>query len=189
VSIAAILHVLNHSKTRQSHQLILLRLADHANSQGLSWPSKPTLARETGYGRQWIYTAIADLVRLGELRVVTSITGDPRYELHTYNTKTKTCTCEGQLSTALPDDADEGVVLHDSPVALVDEGVVSLADNLTSQQGNLTEPVEENLINARPVLSLSTKATASTVRCLRGEVCGIIHQPGGCGVDAWERTS
>jgi hypothetical protein len=139
MSIGAILHVLNHSKALQSHQTILIRLADHADSQGLAWPSKARLARDTGYGRQWVHTVINDLLRQGEIRLVENAAGQQRFELHIYNTKTRTCTCEG-------------VVLHDSSqkdtVALVDEGVVSSPPNLRMYKGDPAEPLEENLINA-----------------------------------------
>ena len=67
MSIPALLHVLKHSKTLQSHQLVLLRLADHANLHGVAWPSVATLMGETSYKRKWIEQVLEALVTVGEL--------------------------------------------------------------------------------------------------------------------------
>jgi hypothetical protein len=97
MSIAAILHVLNHSKALQSDQLLLLRLADHATDQGLTWPARTTLARETGYTRQLVHRALLRLMQLGEIREVWSADGQRRWEVPVYNSKTKECTCHFTL--------------------------------------------------------------------------------------------
>jgi hypothetical protein len=42
MSIAALLHVVNHTKALRADQLVLMRLADHATDSGLSWPARTT---------------------------------------------------------------------------------------------------------------------------------------------------
>jgi hypothetical protein len=70
MAINRILYVLNHSKAKKSHQLVLLRLASHMNNEGLAWPSYQTLARETGLTRRRVIDLITDLTRVGELEVL-----------------------------------------------------------------------------------------------------------------------
>jgi hypothetical protein len=97
MSIAAILHVLNHSKALQSDQLVLLRLADHATDHGLTWPARTTLARETGYTRQLVHRVLLRLVQMGEIREVYSSVGQRRWEIPVYNSKTHECACHFRL--------------------------------------------------------------------------------------------
>jgi hypothetical protein len=97
MSIAAILHVLNHSKALQSDQLILLRLADHATDHGLTWLARTTLARETGYTRQLVHRVLLRLQQLGEIREVWSANGQRRWEIPVYNSETRECTCHFRL--------------------------------------------------------------------------------------------
>src|SRR5688500_3357804 len=92
MSIAAILHVLNHSKALQSHQTILVQLANHANDQGSAWPSVATLMAKTGYKRNWLEKVLDDLVHVGEI-AREKAGRSYRYRLPVYDTKTKTCTC------------------------------------------------------------------------------------------------
>ena len=70
MAISTLLHVLNHSKTKKSHQLVLLRIADHINKDGLAWPRPTTLARKTGLSRYWVIRCLAELVLVGELEII-----------------------------------------------------------------------------------------------------------------------
>ena len=65
MSLGALVHALQHGKVLKAHQLVFVRLADHATDSGLSWPSHSLLARETGYTRQYVIRVIADLLREG----------------------------------------------------------------------------------------------------------------------------
>jgi biotin operon repressor len=42
-------------------KLVLLKLADSANDQGVSWPHVETIARETGISRASVFRSIAKL--------------------------------------------------------------------------------------------------------------------------------
>jgi hypothetical protein len=71
MSIPTILHVFNHSKAKKSHRLVLLEIANHVNDKnGLAWPSQTTIARRTGLSRRWVVEIIADLVAVGELKII-----------------------------------------------------------------------------------------------------------------------
>lgn len=58
--------VWDHSRSRHGSRLVLLALADYGE---VSWPSIAALVQKTGLGERAVHTAIADLVKLGELAV------------------------------------------------------------------------------------------------------------------------
>ena len=66
MAISVIQWVWDHSRSRHGSRLVLLALADCGAS---SWPSVAELQRKTGLGERAVHTAIADLVKLGELAV------------------------------------------------------------------------------------------------------------------------
>jgi hypothetical protein len=79
MAIDKILHVLNHSKAKKSHKLVLLEIANHINKDGLAWPSQQRLAGITGLTRRWIVQIVSDLQAVGELDVIPG--GGPHGEL------------------------------------------------------------------------------------------------------------
>ncbi|MDQ3831118.1 MAG: helix-turn-helix domain-containing protein [Candidatus Tectomicrobia bacterium] len=70
MAINTVLYVLNFSKAKKSHKLVLLEIANHTNKDGLAWPSHSTLARKTGLTRRWIVQIVSDLQTVGELAVI-----------------------------------------------------------------------------------------------------------------------
>src|SRR5687767_11939554 len=71
MSISTLLHVLNHSKTKKSHRLVLIEIANHVNDEsGLAWPSQNTIARRTGLSRRWVNEIIGELAATGELKII-----------------------------------------------------------------------------------------------------------------------
>jgi hypothetical protein len=70
MAIDKILYVLNHSKAKKSHRLVLLEIANHTNSEGLAWPSYRTLIAKTGLSRRRVIDIVADLLAVGELEVL-----------------------------------------------------------------------------------------------------------------------
>jgi biotin operon repressor len=48
-------------------KLVLLKLADSANDEGVSWPHVETIARETGISRASVFRSIAKLKECGHL--------------------------------------------------------------------------------------------------------------------------
>jgi hypothetical protein len=137
MSIPALLHVLKHSKTLQSHQLVLLRLADHANLQGVAWPSVATLMGETGYKRKWIEQVLEALVTVGEL-TREKVGRSYRYRLFTYDAKTDRCTCV--LTDHIPEAHGQLVPRYGQ---LLPGYGQSSAANRSYHKGNSTEPVGE----------------------------------------------
>jgi hypothetical protein len=83
MAIDKILYVLTHSKAKKSHQLVLLRIANRINSEGLAWPSYATLASETGLSRRHVIRIVADLQAVGELEILPegSPYGTPAYRI------------------------------------------------------------------------------------------------------------
>jgi hypothetical protein len=70
VSFSTLLHVLNNSKAKKSHRLVLIEIANHVNEKnGLAWPSHREIGNKTGLSRRRIVDIIADLKALGELEV------------------------------------------------------------------------------------------------------------------------
>src|SRR5688500_17789056 len=70
VSIPTLLHVLNNSKTKKSHRLVLIEIANHVNdNNGLAWPSQETIANKVGLTRRRVVDLIAELKAIGELEV------------------------------------------------------------------------------------------------------------------------
>ncbi len=62
--------VWNHSRSRHGARLVLLAIADCASSDGgNAWPSNAELQRKSGLGERAVQSAIAELVKLGELEV------------------------------------------------------------------------------------------------------------------------
>ena len=62
--------VWNHSRSRHGSRLVLLAIADCASSDGgNAWPSNAELRRKSGLGERAVQSALAELVKLGELEV------------------------------------------------------------------------------------------------------------------------
>jgi hypothetical protein len=194
MSIPALLHVLKHGQVKQSHKLILVELANHANEMGLAWPSIATVAEATGYTTRWVKTVLEDLVQADAIARA-KVGRSYQYRLHLYDSKHKTCTCE--VTSPLEGDADgqvnlrpEQVQLLPGYVQLLPQQVNSSAHNASRHNGNPTDPVFDP--DLEPVFDprregVQSHTTDETRRsCRRGEVCGIIHQEGLCGVNAWE---
>jgi Helix-turn-helix domain len=157
MSIGALLHVLQHSKTTKSQRLILLHLADHATDSGLAWPSHRLLATETGYTRQWVIQAIDDLVRGGSLKVVYNAKGNVRYQLPVYDTKTKTCSCEGELSTGQRQDCQVSLQAPPGNCKVSLAGVNSPACNPSHPNRISSEPYKDEPVKMVARFGLSTE--------------------------------
>jgi hypothetical protein len=70
MAIDKILYVLNHSKAKKSHRLVLIEIANHTNKEGLAWPSYRMLIARTGLSRRRVIDIVADLRGVGELEVL-----------------------------------------------------------------------------------------------------------------------
>jgi hypothetical protein len=70
MAINTLLQVLNFSKTKKSHRLVLIEIANHTNNEGLAWPSYQRLANRTGLVRHYVIKIVSDLVAVGELEIV-----------------------------------------------------------------------------------------------------------------------
>jgi helix-turn-helix protein len=70
MAIDTLLHVLNNSKAKKSHRLVLIEIANHTNKDGLAWPSYQRLASITGLSRRWVIQIISDLQAVGELEII-----------------------------------------------------------------------------------------------------------------------
>jgi Helix-turn-helix domain len=147
MSIPAVLHVLKHSKAKQSHFNVLMWLANHADEDGDAWPSVQTLVEESGYKPRWVKTVLEDLVRPGE--VSREKAGRSyRYRLPRYDSKHKTCTCA--VTAPMEPPAYEQVRLLPGQVHLIPPQVHLLPQQVQSpdanpsrHQENPTEPVCE----------------------------------------------
>lgn len=70
MAIGVMTWVWNHSRSRHGSRLVLLAIADCASSDGgNAWPSNAELRRKSGLGERAVQTALAELVKLGELEV------------------------------------------------------------------------------------------------------------------------
>ena len=84
MSIPTLLHVLNNSKAKKSHRLVLLEIANHVNDyNGLAWPTYQTIANKTGLTRRRVIDLVADLNALGEIEILPhgSPTGGQAYRV------------------------------------------------------------------------------------------------------------
>jgi len=61
VSIEAVRHVLEQSKTKGAQRLILLVIAEHADRNGHAWPSVETIARLANCSQRFVKRTIAKL--------------------------------------------------------------------------------------------------------------------------------
>ena len=59
---------IDHSETQGSTFLVLLILADHANSDGRCWPTAERIAARARVSRSTVFRAIDELERMGELK-------------------------------------------------------------------------------------------------------------------------
>lgn len=66
MSVEAVRHVLEQSKTRGAQRLILLVVAEHADRNGIAWPSVETIARLANCSQRFVKATIAKL-KTGEL--------------------------------------------------------------------------------------------------------------------------
>jgi hypothetical protein len=66
VSVEAVRHVLEKSKTKGAQRLILLVIAEHADRNGIAWPSVETIARLANCSERYVKETIA-LLQTGEL--------------------------------------------------------------------------------------------------------------------------
>ena len=61
MSIEAVRHVLENSKTKGAQRLILLVIAEHADRSGIAWPSVETIARLANCSGRFVKRTIAKL--------------------------------------------------------------------------------------------------------------------------------
>ena len=66
MSIEAVRHVLERSKTKGAQRLILIVIADHADREGIAWPSVQTIARLANCSERFVKKTIKKL-KSGEL--------------------------------------------------------------------------------------------------------------------------
>src|SRR5262245_13705819 len=145
MSLGAIVHGMQHVKVLKAHQLVYLRLADHATESGLSWPSHSLLARETGYTREYVIRVMQDLLQQGEIREVFDPKGRRRYQVPVYDFKRKCCGCEQpdlgcELSSQFPNETGS---LADRNCELSSGGVNSTPANSSPANENPAEPLKE----------------------------------------------
>lgn len=88
MSIQAVGWVLDNSASRGLARLVLLSLANHANSADMCWPSQRTIAREAGVAAGTVANMLSQLVTLGEIEVLNA--GDNRHSA-TYRIKRSGC--------------------------------------------------------------------------------------------------
>ena len=67
MSIKIMSWVLDHSPYLGKQRLIHLVLADHANDEGLCWPSQETIARRAGCSVEYVRTTVTSMVTDGYL--------------------------------------------------------------------------------------------------------------------------
>lgn len=68
MSIPSLLHVLDHSKAKGSHKLVLIEIANACNkTDGLAWISFTTIANRSGISRRQVIRLVNDLIATGEL--------------------------------------------------------------------------------------------------------------------------
>src|SRR5438105_2454555 len=65
-----------------SDKLVLVNLADHANTKGNAWPHLKTVARETGLSPRTIAYALSRLETRGHLSVSRKAGCSHRYNVH-----------------------------------------------------------------------------------------------------------
>jgi hypothetical protein len=71
MAIATLLHVLNNSKAKNSHRLVLIEIANHVNdTNGLASPTYQTIANKVGLTRRRVIDLVADLNALGEIEIL-----------------------------------------------------------------------------------------------------------------------
>jgi MarR-like DNA-binding transcriptional regulator SgrR of sgrS sRNA len=66
MSIEAVRHVLERSKTKGAQRLILLVIAEHADRDGIAWPSVETIARLANCSERFVKATIKKL-KAGEI--------------------------------------------------------------------------------------------------------------------------
>ena len=82
MAIPTLLHVLNNSKAKKSHRLVLIEIANNVNDDnGLAWPTYKTLANRTGLTRRRVIDLVAQLNALGEIEILPH--GSPTGGRHT----------------------------------------------------------------------------------------------------------
>ena len=70
MSIAAINHVLQHSRARHGSRLVLIAIADCSDEDGIAWPSVPYIARVALLEERQVRRCIAELVEANELVIL-----------------------------------------------------------------------------------------------------------------------
>ena len=104
MAINTLLHVLNNSKAKKSHKLVLIEIANHTNNDGLAWPSYQTLANKTGLSRRRVIDLVADLAAVGEVEILPDggPHGEQAYRIPTGEASTPRMKSRGE--TISPDD-------------------------------------------------------------------------------------
>lgn len=69
MSIRIMTNVWENSRASGTARLVLLAIADNANDEGISWPSKATIARKTLVSERQVQRIIQDLAAIGELEI------------------------------------------------------------------------------------------------------------------------
>jgi hypothetical protein len=112
MAINTLLHVLNNSKAKKSHKLVLIEIANHTNSEGLAWPSYQTLANKTGLTRRRVIDLVADLAAVGELEILPtgSPTGGQAYRIPTGDDDAPSPRMKSRGEIVSPDDSTPGEI-------------------------------------------------------------------------------
>jgi hypothetical protein len=162
MSIPTILHVFNHSKTKKSHRLVLLEIANHVNDKnGLAWPTYETIANKTGLSRRWVIELVSDLVAVGELKIIPN--GGPNGE-QAYRI------LRGEVSSPPP--ARRGEVSSKNGVnSLHPESYIreSILLKKSGEEGNGEEDVEQRPMTKTEALKIGLTPGSSLFRFVTGE--------------------
>lgn len=155
MAISVMTWVWDHSKSRHGARLVLLAIADCASGDGgNAWPSNAELRRKSGLGERAVQTALAELVKLGELEV-------------RYNEGPKGCNRYRVIMTrprriCTPADNAPPQILRGSDSDATKSSNVTKEDTAESAPPQISQPPPQNLhptpAESAPVTVLEPKA-------------------------------
>jgi hypothetical protein len=162
VSIPTLLHVLNNSKAKKSHRLVLIEIANHVNDDnGLAWPTYQTIANKTGLTRRRVIDLVAELNALGEIEILPhgSPMGGQAYRVR----RSETISLTAHLSSEKKD--KKGVKLF-HPESYIDE---SIFRKKSGGEGNREEEGEQRPLTRAEALSIGLTPGSRLFLLVTGE--------------------
>lgn len=163
------------SKSKGATRLVVLCLAEHANDNGVCWPSISTIARETKVSDRQVTRAIQELVNLKEVAIIEKGDGRGKSTIYTITLK------DDMVSSFEPQEAQEK-----GDIPSQKDDICDIKGDILSEKGdtmspepsyNHQEPLTEPSKGDTPLPPKKSKRTKKTAEPITFSLLPVIDTP------------